>query len=161
MSGAVMGLKSPTNPSPWEKNKPASTPIDEAVALGIANQLTNILRDVGEDRGRGRIYLPLEDLERFNYSEKELFDGVIDDRWRSLMKFEIERARKYYDMAESGIRALHPDARWPVWSALMLYKGILDVIEENDYDVFNKRAYVPTTRKMRYLPVAWLRSQVL
>lgn len=162
MSGAVMGLQAPKNPAPWDKNKKIdAAPVEEAVALGIANQLTNILRDVGEDRGRGRIYLPLEDLERFNYSEKELFDGVIDDRWRSLMKFEIERARKYYDMAESGIRSLHPDARWPVWSALMLYKGILDVIEANDYDVFNNRAYVPTLRKMRYLPVAWLRAQVL
>ncbi|AFY38798.1 phytoene synthase [[Leptolyngbya] sp. PCC 7376] len=161
MSGSVMGLEVPTNSAPWDKNKPLATPIDEAVALGIANQLTNILRDVGEDRERGRVYLPLEDLERFNYSEKELFDGVIDERWRSLMKFEITRARKYYDMAESGIRSLHPDARWPVWSALMLYKGILDVIEANDYDVFSKRAYVPTLRKMRYLPIAWLRSQVL
>lgn len=161
MSGAVMGLENPGEPTPWERNKEMSVPTEEAVALGIANQLTNILRDVGEDRGRGRIYLPLEDLERFNYSEKELFDGVIDDRWRSLMKFEIQRAHKYYQLAERGIRSLHPDARWPVWSALMLYQGILDVIEQNDYDVFNRRAYVPTTRKMTYLPIAWLRSQAL
>ncbi|MGB2924001.1 MAG: 15-cis-phytoene synthase CrtB [Limnothrix sp.] len=161
MSGAVMGLENPPEPAPWERNQEMSVPTDEAVALGIANQLTNILRDVGEDRGRGRIYLPLEDLERFDYSEKELFDGVINDQWRSLMKFEIQRARDYYEMAERGIRALHPDARWPVWSALMLYQGILDIIEKNDYDVFNRRAYVPTATKMTYLPVAWLRSQVL
>lgn len=162
MSGAVMGLHAPTNVAPWDKkDEGMNAPVEEAVALGIANQLTNILRDVGEDRGRGRIYLPLEDLKRFDYTEKELFAGVIDDRWRSLMKFQIERARKYYDLAESGIRSLHPDARWPVWTALMLYRGILDVIEKNDYDVFNTRAYVPTLRKMRYLPVAWLRAQVL
>ena len=161
MSGAVMGLENPGKPAPWERNKEMSVPTEEAVALGIANQLTNILRDVGEDRGRGRIYLPLEDLERFNYSEKELFDGVIDDRWRSLMKFQIQRAHKYYQLAERGIRSLHPDARWPVWSALMLYQGILDVIEQNDYDVFNRRAYVPKTKKMTYLPIAWLRSQAL
>lgn len=161
MSGAVMGLETPPSPAPWDREKPHQSPVEEAVALGIANQLTNILRDVGEDRGRGRIYLPLEDLARFKYSEKELFDGVIDERWRSLMQFQIKRARHYYQMAERGIRALHPDARWPVWSALMLYQGILDVIEANDYDVFNKRAYVPMAKKMTYLPIAWLRSQVL
>jgi 15-cis-phytoene synthase len=161
MSGAVMGLEQNLNPAPWDKKCPSQMPTEEAIALGIANQLTNILRDVGEDRGRGRIYLPLEDLERFNYSEKDLFAGVIDDRWRSLMKFQIQRARHYYEIAERGIRALHPDARWPVWSALMLYQGILDVIEKNDYDVFNRRAYVPTVKKMTYLPIALLRSQVL
>lgn len=161
MSGAVMGLENPPSPAPWHRDQQTHIPTEEAIALGIANQLTNILRDVGEDRSRGRIYLPLEDLERFNYSEKELFAGVIDDRWRSLMQFQIQRARQYYQLAERGIRALHPDARWPVWSALMLYQGILDVIEKNGYDVFNRRAYVPTAKKMLYLPVAWLRSQVL
>ncbi|BAW97283.1 phytoene synthase [[Synechococcus] sp. NIES-970] len=161
MSGAVMGLDQNRSPAPWDCQTQSQTPTEEAIALGIANQLTNILRDVGEDRGRGRIYLPLEDLETFNYSEKELFAGVIDERWRSLMKFQIQRARHYYEIAERGIRALHPDARWPVWSALMLYQGILDVIEKNDYDVFNRRAYVPTAKKMVYLPVALLRSQVL
>ncbi len=161
MSGAVMGLDTGYSFAPWDGQKTLTLPAEEAVALGIANQLTNILRDVGEDRGRGRIYLPLEDLELFNYSEQELFDGVLNEQWRSLMKFQIQRARKYYQMAEQGIRALHPDARWPVWSALMLYQGILDVIEKNGYDVFNRRAYVPAPQKMVYLPIAWLRSQAL
>ncbi|MEB3224671.1 MAG: phytoene synthase [Synechococcus sp.] len=161
MSGAVMGLDNSGNSAPWNRQSPSQMPTEEAIALGIANQLTNILRDVGEDRGRGRIYLPLEDLERFNYSEKDLFAGVIDERWRSLMEFQIQRARHYYEIAERGIRALHPDARWPVWSALMLYRGILDIIEKNNYDVFGRRAYVPTVQKMFYLPIALLRSQVL
>ncbi|TVQ52775.1 MAG: phytoene synthase [Spirulina sp. DLM2.Bin59] len=135
--------------------------IEAAIALGIANQLTNILRDVGEDAGRGRIYLPLEDLDRFHYTEKDLFNSVVDDRWRAFMKFEIQRAQDFYHHAEQGIRALNPDARWPVWSALMLYQGILTVIEQNGYDVFNQRAFVPKGRKLLYLPIAWLRAQAL
>jgi len=108
-----------------------------------------------------RIYLPLEDLERFNYSEDDLLKGVNDHRWQALMRFQIERARYYYDSAERGIRALNPDSRWPVWAALLLYQGILDVIEANNYDVFARRAFVPLAKKMLYLPVAWLRSQAL
>lgn len=160
MSNAVLGIDKVASIAPWQPET-VYIPQEEAIALGIANQLTNILRDVGEDIQRGRIYLPLEDLERFNYTEKDLYNGVIDERWRDLMKFEIKRARKYYTEAERGIRALNRDSRWPVWSALMLYQGILDVIEENGYDVFNKRAYVPTAKKMLYLPVAWLRAQAL
>ncbi len=160
MSTVVMGADSPLAPAPWDKPK-LHPPTDEAVALGIANQLTNILRDVGEDSRRGRIYLPLDDLAMFNYTEDDLMNGVVDDRWRALMKFEIQRARKYYAESERGIRALNNNARWPVWSSLMVYSKILDAIEANDYDVFTKRAYVPGWRKMLYLPVAWLRSNVL
>lgn len=161
MSSAVLGIDQRHFEAPWCRNQPVYIPEKEAIALGLANQLTNILRDVGEDAQRGRIYLPLEDLTSFNYSEKDLFAGVIDDRWRKLMDFQIQRARKFYQDAERGIRSLNCDSRWPVWSALMLYQGILDVIEKNDYDVFNKRAFVPTPKKMLYLPVAWLRAQAL
>ncbi len=161
MSSAVLGVDNKYRTAPWHRNREPYIPKEEAIALGIANQLTNILRDVGEDAQRGRIYLPLEDLELFNYKEKDLFKGVIDDRWRALMRFQIQRARKYYTKSEKGIRGLSPDSRWPVWAALMLYQGILDVIERNHYDVFSKRAFVPTPRKMLYLPVAWLRAQVL
>jgi phytoene synthase len=161
MSSAVLGIDNSHCHAPWYQNQSIYIPEKEAIALGIANQLTNILRDVGEDADRGRIYLPLEDLESFNYSEDDLFAGVIDQRWQNLMDFQIKRARKYYQQAESGIRLLNPDSRWPVWSALMLYQGILDVIERNNYDVFQKRAFVPTPEKMLYLPIAWLRAQAL
>ncbi len=136
-------------------------PTQEAIALGIANQLTNILRDVGEDRERGRIYLPLEDLRRFDYTEQDLMDGVLDDRWRALMQFEIKRARTIFAKASRGIRHLNRDARWPVWAALMLYSRILNSIERNDYDVFNNRAFVSTWGKVQCLPVALIRAQVL
>ena len=161
MSNAVLGLDEAPYTAPWEQHQNSYIPQQEAIALGIANQLTNILRDVGEDAQRGRIYLPMEDLELFHYTETDLFNGITDDRWRALMRFQIQRARKYYQEAEKGIRALSGDSRWPVWAALMLYQGILDVIERNQYDVFTKRAYVPTPHKLLYLPIAWLRAQAL
>lgn len=162
MTSPVLGYDRGPATAPWYPPAASSAvPEKEAIALGIANQLTNILRDVGEDAQRGRIYLPLEDLARFNYTEDDLFKGIVDDRWRNFMRFQIKRARQFYVDAERGIRALSPDARWPVWAALMLYQGILDVIERNDYNVFTKRAFVPKGEKMLYLPVAWLRAQVL
>nr|CAD5979168.1 Phytoene synthase [Planktothrix pseudagardhii] len=160
MSTAVMGVAPPVI-TPWNPNPEIIIPNQEAIALGIANQLTNILRDVGEDARRGRIYLPLDDLALFNYTEEDLFKGIVDDRWQELMRFEIQRARKFYAEAEKGISVLSEEIRWPVWTALVLYRQILDEIERNEYDVFSKRAYVPKWRKMMALPVALLRAKVL
>jgi 15-cis-phytoene synthase len=160
MSTVVMGVDSGRQKAPWESDRPYM-PIKEAVALGLANQLTNILRDVGEDARRGRIYLPLEDLRRFNYSEQDLFNGVVDERWQKLMQFQIDRARRYFVEADRGIRFLHEDARWPVWAASMTYSWILKSIERNNYDVFSRRAYVSTKRKLLALPVALMRARVL
>jgi phytoene synthase len=160
MSTAVMGIEPPIA-TPWNPNPEIMIPNQEAIALGIANQLTNILRDVGEDALRGRIYLPLDDLALFNYNEDDLFKGIVDERWRGLMRFQIQRARKLYAEAERGISILNQDIRWPVWTALILYRQILDAIERNQYDVFTKRAYVPKFRKMISLPIALLRSKVL
>ncbi len=157
MSEAVMGVERSLYTAPWSQN--GRHPVQEAIDLGIANQLTNILRDVGEDARRGRIYLPLEELALFDYTEKDLLEGNLDERWRQLMQFQIQRARKFYARSEQGISALSRDARWPVWSSLMLYRQILDAIERNRYDVFNQRAYVPFWQKMRCLPFAWLRAQ--
>lgn len=159
MSSAVLGVDNSRSPAPWEQTD--YNPAEQAIALGIANQLTNILRDVGEDTHRGRVYLPLEELALFNYTEEDLFNGVVDERWQELMRFQIQRARKYYTQASTGISALNSDSRWPVWAALMLYQQILDVIERNQYDVFTTRAYVPKLKKFRTLPVAWLRAQAL
>jgi phytoene synthase len=100
-------------------------------------------------------------LAKFNYTEEECIHGVVDERWRSLMRFQIDRARKFYIQADKGISYLAADARWPVWSASMLYEQILEVIERNDYDVFSQRAYVPQWKKLSTLPAAWMRSQVL
>jgi 15-cis-phytoene synthase len=158
MSNAIVGIDPDLYTAPWHSID--RIPTQEAVALGIAKQLTNILRDVGEDAQRGRIYLPLDELALFNYSEANLFDRVVNDNWRGLMKFQIQRARKYYAQAESGIGRLSPDVRWPVWAALLLYQQILDAIEANDYDVFNKRAYVSTSKKLLGLPRSLVRAQM-
>ena len=161
MSSAVLGIDGDKCDVSWKEGRGNCIPKEEAIALGIANQLTNILRDVGEDAQRGRIYIPLEDLEKFNYTQEDLLKGVLDERWRNLMCFEIRRARQYYQDAEQGIRFLCRDSRWPVWTALMLYQDILNKIETNNYNVFTKRAFIWTPRKMLYLPVAWLRAQLL
>nr|ATQ35977.1 phytoene synthetase [Gracilaria chouae] len=130
-----------------------------ALALGIGLQLTNILRDVGEDRLRGRIYIPLEDLRRFNYTEEDLFNCVLDSRYRELMKFEIARARSYFKEARKGVQLLAEDSRLPVQTSLDMYSQILDVLEENGYDNFNRRAYVSKTQKLITLPVSYLRCR--
>ncbi|MCP9926780.1 phytoene synthase [Cyanobium sp. CH-040] len=156
MTQEVMGLDSAYTSAPWSDPPDTS---EAAVALGIANQLTNILRDVGEDRGRGRIYLPQDELQRFGYSEEQLLAGVINDQWRALMRFQLQRAREWFTRSEMGVRWLAPDARWPVWASLRLYRGILDVIERHDYDVFNRRAYVPRRGKLLDLPFSFLIAQ--
>ena len=159
MSNAVVGVDFSQFTAPWNSAN-VSIPAEEAVALGIAKQLTNILRDVGEDAERGRIYLPLDELALFNYTEQDLINKVVNDNWRELMRFQIQRARKYYQQAESGISLLSPDVRWPVWAALLLYQQILDSIERNDYDVFNRRAYVSTPKKLWCLPGSFIKAQV-
>ncbi len=157
MTQAVMGLDPAYTTAPWSARP---DPTEAALALGIANQLTNILRDVGEDRGRGRIYLPQSDLRRFGYSEADLMAGTMNESWRALMAFQLERAREWFRRSEAGVRWLSADARWPVWTSLRLYRGILDVIERHDYDVFNRRAFVSTAGKLLDLPLSFLLAQV-
>lgn len=155
MSTPVMGVDS-TYKGPLEPVYRA------ALALGTANQLTNILRDVGEDATqRNRIYVPLEDLDAFNIKEEDVMRGMfapttgrMDDRWQAFMAFQIERARQCFAEAEAGVNLLDKDARWPVWSALVLYRQILDGIEANGYNNFTKRAYVPKWKKLLSLPTA-------
>ncbi|MCP9840598.1 phytoene synthase [Synechococcus sp. J7-Johnson] len=156
MTQEVMGLDPAYTSAPWSERPDTSS---AAVALGIANQLTNILRDVGEDRARGRIYLPQEDLERFGYSEADLLAGTLNDNWRALMDFQLRRARQWFARSEAGVRWLSADARWPVWASLRLYRGILAVIEQLDYDVFSHRAYVPRPLKLLDLPCSFVIAQ--
>jgi phytoene synthase len=131
--------------------------LEPALALGVALQLTNILRDVGEDRGRSRIYLPQEDLLEFGVSEAALLKGVKDDKYVSLLKFQISRARAWYKKAEDGIPMLSKDCQLPIRASLDMYSTILDKIEENEYDNFNKRAYTEKWEKLAMLPRSFLR----
>jgi phytoene synthase len=157
MSQAVMGLDPAYTSAPWSERP---DPTQAAIALGIANQLTNILRDVGEDRARGRIYLPEDEMKRFDYAESDLLAGRLNDNWRALMTFQLARAREWFARSEDGVRWLSADARWPVWASLRLYRGILDVIERQDFDVFNRRAFVPTAGKLLDLPLSYVLAQV-
>lgn len=121
-----------------------------AVDLGTAMQLTNILRDVKEDFAMGRIYLPLEELASRGITEEDLARGVVDVRFRELMRFQVARARSYYAAAEPGIPMITNDgSRFCVRLMSRTYAGILLAIERNNYDVFAARAYVPTAGKLR------------
>ncbi|XP_030521495.1 phytoene synthase 2, chloroplastic-like [Rhodamnia argentea] len=129
-----------------------------ALALGIANQLTNILRDVGEDARRGRIYLPQDELAQAGLSDDDIFAGKVTDRWRFFMKNQIRRARMFFNEAEKGVTELNAASRWPVWASLLLYRQILDEIEANGYDNFTRRAYVSKVKKLASLPIAYTKS---
>jgi len=118
-----------------------------AIDLGLAMQITNILRDVGTDLEMGRIYFPREDMERFGYSEEDLRARRITPAFRSLMKFEAERARACYASALPGIAMLRPEGRFAVEIAAKVYSGILREIEAADYDVFSRRAVVSPREK--------------
>ena len=126
-----------------------------AIDLGIAMQLTNIIRDVGEDIERGRIYLPMEDLHRFNVDEQKFLSGTMTPNTKNLLAFQVNRARSYYQKAEPGIQLLDRDSRLPVYLASRNYSRILDKVEENNYDVFSQRAYLNSTEKLRILPKIW------
>eukprot|EP00249_Psilotum_nudum_P019042 c27069_g2_i1 orf=455-1831(-) len=147
MSVPVMGVAP-------ESKATTETVYAAALALGIANQLTNILRDVGEDARRGRIYLPRDELAQFNLSEDDIFAGKVTDKWRAFMKSQIKRARMFFDEAEKGVMELEKASRWPVFTALRLYCQILDSIESNDYNNFTKRAYVGKCKKLLSIPTS-------
>jgi len=123
-----------------------------AIQLGIALQLTNILRDVGEDARRGRVYFPQEDLESFGLSLQDIANQVSDERFKGLMRFEIARARRIYAEALPGIQLLSPSARPAVGAAALLYRAILDEIEAIDYQVHRTRAHTTAWKKFRMLP---------
>ena len=130
-----------------------------ALALGTAMQLTNILRDVAEDFRMGRIYLPQDELARFGVDERQLASGRVDDRFLALMRFQIDRARHYYEEAEAGIPWLAGDSsRLTVRAMSRIYGGILGAIEGQGCDVFRTRARVSTPRKLATLAACQLET---
>ena len=125
--------------------------VNYAIKLGVALQLTNILRDVGEDAQRGRVYLPREDLERFGLCADDILNGRCDAAFRALMRFEIERAHCLYEAAWPGIALLNPDGQLAIAAAAEIYRGILGKIRQNDYNVYQHRAYVSLAHKLLLL----------
>ena len=132
-----------------------------AVKLGVALQLTNILRDVGEDWRAGRLYLPLDELNEFGLGEEDIAAGRLDARWRAFLRRQIDRNRRLYLEAMPGIACLHPDGRFAIAAAAELYQGILADIEAHGGDVFSRRAHLSASQKLLRLPGIWWRAKRL
>lgn len=132
-----------------------------AEKLGIAMQLTNILRDIQEDKNMDRIYLPLDEIDHFKVNLQDLFAENFTPEIRTLLKFQVERAHSYYDQANAGIKLLSSDAQFPIYSASKIYRGILQKIELRNYNPFLGRVFVPQRKKIMILSGEILRSRVL
>lgn len=119
-----------------------------ATKLGIAMQLTNILRDVGEDARMGRVYFPSDELRKYGLSRQDIIQGRRDGAFIAFIKFQVARARRYYQEAVRVLASIRSEVRIVIALCFTLYREILSVIEENHYEVFAKRAYVTTFRKV-------------
>jgi 15-cis-phytoene synthase len=128
---------------------------DYAENLGIACQLTNILRDVREDAGRGRIYLPLEDLERFEFSEEELLAGIYSENFVHLMEFEARRAREFYAKAQAALPEEDRGSLVTAEAMRLIYGTLLERIIESNYRVFEGRMSLSAPRKLYLVGRAW------
>ncbi len=131
--------------------------VDYAVKLGVALQLTNILRDIGEDANRGRVYIPQQDLQRYGLSDDDIFQRRRTPQFKAMLRFQSARAHALYEAAWPGVGMLNPDSSLAIAAAATIYRGILDSIHSADYDVFTKRAYVPLLRKVGLLASAYAR----
>jgi phytoene synthase len=135
--------------------------LERAEAMGIAMQLTNILRDVKEDAALGRIYLPQEDLRAFNVSEEQVLANEFDANFIALMKFQVKRAREFYAKGEQGIAFLAQDSRFTVLMAARIYAKILDEIERQNFNPFIGRARTSKMQKLLSLPKIWFEASRL
>lgn len=131
----------------WGFSDPAA--FRPARQCGIAFQLTNILRDLKEDAAAGRVYLPQEDLARFDYTVEDLRQGVRDSRFVALMQFEIARAELFYAEAETLGQWLTPDGRAALAAMTGIYRDVLDQIKRRGGDVFSRRVRVSRWRKLK------------
>lgn len=130
------------------KNREA---IKYSIVMGVALQLTNIIRDVGEDYEMGRIYIPQVELDYFNVTKEHFENKIIDDAWKNLMAFQIERTRNLYAQSWKGLKYLEAKGSISIAAAATLYKEILKMVERNGYDNLNKRAFVSKKRKLYLL----------
>jgi 15-cis-phytoene synthase len=132
-----------------------------AIKLGVALQMTNILRDVGEDFRNGRVYLPREELALYGIREADMAVGRVTDAWRLFMKFQIERTRQLYEEAWPGVKMLEREGQLAIGAAAVFYQGILDAIEANDYDNLNNRASLSAWEKLSRIPSLWWKVKTL
>jgi phytoene synthase len=127
-----------------------------AVEMGLAMQLTNILRDLKEDSGRDRIYIPLDEMARFGYSEGALKRGVINDSFRGLIAFQVERARGYYASSSRLFSLVSAESRACPRVLHAAYRAILDRIESSGYDVFSRRIGLSAAEKLMIAGKLWV-----
>lgn len=135
--------------------------VEFAEKLGIAMQLTNILRDVREDMRMGRIYLPQEEMRTFSVSEADIAAERMTPEMRNLMQFQVRRAHQYYHEAAHGIPMLARESQFAIYSASRIYRGILGEIEKRDYNPFLGRVFVSQKRKLGILVQEILRTRLL
>jgi phytoene synthase len=130
-----------------------------AINLGLAFQLTNILRDVKSDGDRGRIYLPLEDLTRFQVTEREILDHVDSVRFRELMAFECRRAREFYNRAEAALATTERPVLLPAEIMRAIYQGILERIEARQFQVFGERITIAPWHRLAMAVQVWFANR--
>ncbi len=151
----ILGQAGPDVPQPELRGR--------AVDLGLAFQLTNFIRDVGEDLDRGRIYLPLESLREAGVDPAQLHaaraTGSVDEPIRRLIRFEVDRAHELYASAEPGIELVHPTSQDCLRTAFTLYRDILTRVTQADYNVFAGRASVPLRRRARVAGLGLVRAR--
>jgi phytoene synthase len=152
-SAAVIGLQmvpilEPTSPEAYER----------ATDLGVAFQLANFVRDVGEDLDRGRVYLPMDELALFGVTREQLESRVATPAIKQALAFQVERVRELEERSRPGVEMLHPSSRDCIEAARVLYCGIVDEVERRDYEVFTTRATVPMRRRLAVAGPAWIRA---
>jgi len=155
-SAAVIGLQMVPILEPTDQRA-----YEHAKQLGIAFQLANFIRDVGEDLERGRIYLPLDDLAAFGVSRADLEARVLTPSIVDALKFQIARVRELEEESRAGIAMLSPVGQPCIETARILYCGIVDAVEDINYDVFNKRASVSIVRRLQIAVPAWWQARKL
>ena len=131
-----------------------------AIDLGLAMQLTNITRDVQEDLGFGRIYLPQDEIIRFGYSEDELEAGIVNESFIELMRFQAQRARGYFDSGFKLLPYLSPRSRACPAVMGQLYSKVLERIEAAEFDVFQQRISISKAEKIRVMAQTWFTSML-
>jgi 15-cis-phytoene synthase len=152
-SAAVIGLQmvsllEPTSPEAY----------DRAIDLGVAFQLANFIRDVGEDLERGRVYLPLKELSEHGVTRQDLEQRVVTPQIRAALEAQVRRVRMLEERSRPGIEMLAPASRPCIEAARILYCGIVDAVEDINYEVFTRRATVSRTRRMTVAGRAWIRA---
>jgi phytoene synthase len=134
---------------------PAAEPLAET--CGLAFQLTNIIRDVKEDARMGRVYLPEEDLAKFNLSSTELLATPDPARFRPVLELEADRARKFYLAGDALIPFIAEDSQPALWVLVSIYRRLLEKIAEKQYDVFTAKVSLSTWEKLRILAKGFLK----